>query len=176
MLELLRILFRKPPFSVVSSMDLTFSTLRGRSVLSVMFFTSCLIPDGKFCHSFFKILHILSAVCNKGCPFRKLPGQKHIHQIFQTAHVLQSFYKTGGPCFARLPWGIFFLPAAQEMVIIGQHTETVPIHPLKFLFLGFQPQPWSDGLLLGVPSVLIGDRKVLCQHKGGFLTVDTVEP
>ena len=62
------------------------------------------------------------------------------------------------------------------MVIVGQHPETVPLHALKFLFLGFPPQAWTDGRLPGVPPVLIGDGEVLRQHEGGFFTADTVEP
>ncbi len=53
----------------------------------------------------------------------------------------------GGPCFVRLAWGVFLLPAAQKMIIVGQRPETVPLHALKFLFLGFPPQAWTDGRL-----------------------------
>ena len=86
-----------------------------------------------------------------------IPGEKHVHQVFHPAHVLQGFHKPGVPCFIGLPWGVFLLPAAQEMVIVGQHSETVPLHTLKFLFLGFPPQAWPDRFLPGVPPVLIGD-------------------
>jgi hypothetical protein len=89
---------------------------------------------------------------------------------------LQGFYKPGIPCFIRLFGGVFFLPAAQKMVIVGQHPEAVPLHALKFLFLRFPPQAWPYGLLPGVPPVLIGDGEVLCQHECGFFTADTVEP
>lgn len=100
----LLMLLRKPPFSVVSSMAFTSSTLRGGSALSAMFAVSCRIWGGKFCHPSFKVPHFLSVSCDKGCPLLNVPGEKHVHQVFHPAHVLQGFHKPGVPRFIRLAW------------------------------------------------------------------------
>ncbi len=53
----------------------------GGSVLSAMFFTSCRIWGGKFCHSSFKVPHFLSVSCDKCRPLLNVPGEKHAPSV-----------------------------------------------------------------------------------------------
>src|SRR5699024_678804 len=64
--------------------------------------------------------------------------------------------------------GIVPFPAAQQVSVITQHPEAVTLHAAKPLFRGFLRWFPVAGRLL----VLIGDGKLLCQHKGGFLGAD----
>ncbi len=86
------------------------------------------------------------------------------------------------PAFAGIPqtkggnprlvcWGIVPFPAAQQVSVITQHPEAVTLHAAKPLFRGFLRWFPVAGRLL----VLIGDGKLLCQHKGGFLGADSFQ-
>ncbi len=72
-------------------------------------------------------------------PFLHIRGEQHIQQIFHMGLLLQGFHKKRVPCFFRHLRGIVPFPAAQKMVIIGQHPEAVTLHAAKPLFRGFLP-------------------------------------
>ena len=76
--------------------------------------------------------------------------------------------------FVLLIKGIVPLPAAQQIVIVGQYPETVAFHALKLLLRAFLP-----GLGAAAPAwrllILIGDGEVLRQHEGGFLGADVFQ-
>ena len=87
---------------------------------------------------------------------------------------LQGFHEKRVPCFLRRLGGIVPLPAAQQIVIIRQYPEAIPLHALELLFGAF-----LTGMGTAVPAgwfpVLIGDGKVLRQHEGGFLGADVFQ-
>lgn len=88
---------------------------------------------------------------------------------------LQGFHEKRVPFLVRRLGGIVPLPAAQQIVIVGQYPETVSLHALKLLlrtFLtGLSLRTASAGWLL----ILIGDGEVLRQHEGGFLGADVFQ-
>src|SRR5574344_80839 len=83
-----RMLWRPPPFSVVSSPALIASTLWGGCMAFIVFFSSCCVCGCKFCHSLFKLYHILSVVRNQIRFFLCFPEQQHIQQIFHLGLLL----------------------------------------------------------------------------------------
>ena len=147
--------------------------LRGGASSCMVCSAACRILGGKLCHSSFKIAHFLSIVNDKDCPFLHIRGEQHIQQIFHMGLLLQGFHKKRVPCFFRHLRGIVPFPAAQKMVIIGQHPEAVTLHAAKPLFrgflpgFGFSPAGWFP--------VLIGDGELLRQHEGGFLRTDSFQ-
>ena len=82
---------------------------------------------------------------------------------------LQGFHEKRVPFFLRRLWGIVPLPAAQQIVIVGQYPETVALHALKLLLRGFLSGSWLRAAPAGWLPVLIGDGEILRQHDGGFL-------
>src|SRR5699024_59250 len=76
------LLFRTPPFSVLSSMAFTSSTLRGGGAASMVSVTACRSSGGKVCHSSLKASHFLSVAGNQGGTFPHIGEQQHIQQIF----------------------------------------------------------------------------------------------
>ncbi|CBL22040.1 hypothetical protein CK5_04470 [Blautia obeum A2-162] len=87
---------------------------------------------------------------------------------------LQGFHEKRVPFLVRCLGGIVPLPAAQQIVIVGQYPETVAFHALKLLLRAFLP-----GLGAAAPAwrllILIGDGEVLRQHEGGFLGADVFQ-
>ena len=83
-----RMLWRTPPFSVVSSPALISSMLWGGCMAFMVFFSSCCVCGCKLCHSLFKLYHILSVVRNQSRFFLCLPEQQHIQQIFHLGLLL----------------------------------------------------------------------------------------
>ena len=169
------ILFRTPPFSVPSSMALTSSTLRGGGAASMVSVTACRSSGGKVCHSPLKVPHFLSVAGNQGSPFPYVGEQQHIQQIFHMGLFLQGFHEKRVPFFLRRLGGIVPLPAAQQIVIVGQYPEAISLHALKLLFRAFLP-----GISLrAAPAwwllILIGDGEVLRQHEGGFPGADVFQ-
>ena len=80
-------------FSVLSSMALTSSTLRGGGASCMVCSAACRISGGKLCHSSFKIAHFLSTVDDKSYPFLHIRGEQHIQQIVHIVLLLQGFHK-----------------------------------------------------------------------------------
>ena len=169
------ILFRTPPFSVLSSMAFTSSTLRGGGAASMVSVTACRSSGGKVCHSPLKVPHFLSVAGNQGSPFPYVGEQQHIQQIFHMGLFLQGFHEKRVPFFLRRLGGIVPLPAAQQIVIVGQYPETVALHAPELLLRAFLPGlPLRAAPAWWLP-VLIRDGEILRQHEGGFLGADVFQ-
>ena len=137
--------------------------------------TACRSSGGKVCHSPLKVPHFLSVAGNQGSPFLHIGEQQHIQQIFHMGLFLQGFHEKRVPFFLRRLGGIVPLPAAQQIVIVGQYPEAISLHALKLLFRAFLP-----GISLrAAPAwwllILIGDGEVLRQHEGGFPGADVFQ-
>src|SRR5699024_5253613 len=126
-----------PPFSVLSSMAFTSSTLRGGGAASMVSVTACRSSGGKVCHSSLKASHFLSVAGNQGGTFPHIGEQQHIQQIFHMGLFLQGFHEQRVPFSLRRLGGIVPFPTAQQIVIIGQHTETVAFHTPELLLRAF---------------------------------------
>src|SRR5699024_9430878 len=123
-------------------MAFTSSTLRGGGASCMVCSTACRSSGGKVCHSPLKVPHFLSVAGNQGSPFLHIGEQQHIQQIFHMGLFLQGFHEKRVPCFLRRLGGIVPLPAAQQIVIVGQYPEAVALHALELLFRAFLPLSW----------------------------------
>ena len=137
--------------------------------------TACRSSGGKVCHSPLKVPHFLSVAGNQGSPFPYVGEQQHIQQIFHMGLFLQGFHEKRVPFLVRRLGGIVPLPAAQQIVIVRQYPEAIPLHALELLFRAFLPGSWLRAAPVWRLPVLIGDGEVLRQHEGGFFGADVFQ-
>ena len=137
--------------------------------------TACRSSGGKVCHSSLKVPHFLSVAGNQGSPFPHIGEQQHIQQIFHMGLFLQGFHEKRVPFLVRCLGGIVPLPAAQQIVIVGQYPEAISLHAPELLLRAFLPFSWLRAASAVWLPVLIGDGEILRQHEGGFFGADVFQ-